>query len=137
MRERQKQDRYAVGERRSDAGECVFRSRAILHHEDAGWLAVGHSREPVGHINADPFLPADDRADAGGDRILDQGRRWEAKECRYTLAFEDFNDGIGGSHTTFPWFSWIATSVGGATAKGKTDGRLSPIRMRCGLRRRI
>jgi hypothetical protein len=102
MREGQKQHRDAVGECCGDAGKGVLGSWAVLHHEDAGGLAVGHTRKAIRHVNADPLLAADDRADSGGDGILDQGRGWEAEECRYALTLKDLNDGICAFHPTFP-----------------------------------
>ena len=123
VREREEQDRDAIGECRGNAWKGVLRPRAVLHHKYAGGLAVGHSGEPVGHVNADTLLPTDDRADAGGDRILDQRCRWEAEERGHALSLEDFNDGIRGSHPIFPRFFWTAASVGGVAVEGKLATR--------------
>ncbi len=121
MRKRQEQDRDAVGEGRGDSGKGVLGPGTILHHENAGRLAVGNAGEAVGHVNADPLLTADDRADAGGDGILDQRRRWKAEEGRNSLPLEDFNDGICASHSDVPLaLAGPDMSVGGAAAKGKS-----------------
>jgi hypothetical protein len=50
-----------------------------LHHKHSGRLAVGHTRKAIGHIVANPFLPADNGANTGGDRILDQRCRRKAE----------------------------------------------------------
>ena len=85
-------------------------------------LERGEATLAIRFTTADTLLPADDGADAGGDGVLDQGRRWKAEKRGHTFPFKDLDDGIRGSHATFPWYSWLAASVGGAVAKGKTDG---------------
>jgi len=102
MGERQEQHRDTVRERGGDAGKGGFRPGAVLHHEDARRLAVGHAGKASRHIDSDAFLTADDGADAGGDGVLDQGRRWESEERRPPLPLEDLNDGIRAPHLTFP-----------------------------------
>ena len=102
MSEGQKQDRNTIGKGGGDSGKGVFGPRPILHHEDARRLSIGYPCEPIGHIDPDPFLPADNRTNARSDGVLDQGCGREAKESRYTLSFKDCNDSICGLHPDVP-----------------------------------
>jgi hypothetical protein len=105
MGERQEKDGNAVGEGRCDAGKGVLGARAVLHQEDARGLAVRHPGKAVGHVHADTFLPADDRPDACGNGVFDQGRGRKAEKGRYALPLEDLHNRVTCSHWHFPSLS--------------------------------
>ena len=121
LRQRQEQHRHGIGVGGGNAGERIFRARAVLHREHPGRLAVGDAGIAVGHVDAHPFLPADHRADAGGNRVLDDRGRREAEQGVYPLPLEDFDDGIGCSHGgTLPVD--VCATLGGGRGRGQAAG---------------
>jgi len=77
---RQHHDRRRFAIRLRDTAEGVLGAWSVLHREDPDRLARGDAADRVGHVQADPLLAHDDRADVrlgGGlddriDRVADQ-----------------------------------------------------------------
>ena len=110
---RQHDDRHRVAEGLRHAAERVLRARAVLHGEDADALAGGDAADRVRHVQADPLLADDDRADVvlggGLDDLVDR----VADEELDAFVLEDLRDGGGGFHG---WLSSLAPARAGCSA---------------------
>ncbi len=99
--ERQKHHRARIRKGGRDAGEGVLRARPILHREHPRRAAVGDAGEPVGHMDADPLLPADDRLDADRRSGLDDRGGRKAEERRDAFAFQYLGNHVHDEHRWF------------------------------------
>ena len=69
----QHDDRHGIPVCLRNAAEGILRARPVLHREDADLLAGGDAADRVGHMQARPLLPHDDRADIRlGGRLDDR-----------------------------------------------------------------
>jgi hypothetical protein len=98
MAERQQQDRGRIRIGRGNPGKGVLGARPVLHGKDAGRFAVGDPGAAIGHVDADPLLAADHRADAARHRRLDDRRRREAEQGRDAFALQDLGDRVHDLH---------------------------------------
>ena len=94
----QHHDRHRVAEGLGHAAERVLGAGAVLHREHADALPRRDAAHGVGHVQADPLLADDDRADVflggGLDDLIDR----IADEELDAFLLEDLRDGVGGFH---------------------------------------
>ncbi len=95
---RQHDDRHRVAEGLGHAAERVLGAGPVLHREHADALPRREAADGVGHVQADPLLADDDRADVflggGLDDLVDR----VADEELDAFLLEDLGDGVGGFH---------------------------------------
>src|SRR5206468_229947 len=60
----------------------------------------------IGHVDTDPLLAADDRAQPARDRGLDDRRRREAEQRRDALALQDLGDRVHDLHRRCSPWAW-------------------------------
>ena len=95
---RQYDDRAGIAIGLRDPAKGVLGARSVLHRKDANPVARSHLRDRVAHVKADPLLAHHDRADIGLGRGLDDRVHRIPDQKLYSLALQDFGDGIGDFH---------------------------------------
>jgi hypothetical protein len=98
--DREHQYRHRIGIGGGDPGKSIFGAGTGLHGKDADTLAIGYPGEAVGDADADSFLAADDRFDAGRGGRFDQRVGGITGEKLHAFALEDFANRIDDSHRT-------------------------------------
>ena len=88
------------------AAEAVLRSRAVLHHENAYTLAVGHSRVAIDHMDSGAFLAEHYGPDPGDGRRFQQGLVWDATDELDALHPQDIGDGCDSVHVLLLNYTW-------------------------------
>ena len=99
----QQQNGYRLRKRLGHAAEAVLRPRAVLHHEHAHLLAIGHSGVAIHHVDAGAFLPEDDGAYPGDSRRFQKGLVGDAADELNSLHAQDIGYGCDSVHVSTPW----------------------------------
>jgi hypothetical protein len=92
------QQRHVFGIGLGNAGKGVLNARPGLRREHTVACRRLRSAEAVGHADADPLLPAQDRAECRCGARFDQRIARVAGEEFRALALEDFGNELGAVH---------------------------------------
>ena len=95
---RQHQQRHGFRIGLGDAAIGVLRARSVLHAEGADLAARGHAGDRIGHVQPDPLLPDDDRADVGRRGVFQQMVDGVAAEDLDPLALHDLRNRVADLH---------------------------------------
>jgi hypothetical protein len=82
----------------SDTAISILGAGTMLHAERADLPAGGNAGNRVGHMQADPLLPHDNRADVGLRGVLQQMVHRIAAEDLDPLPLHDFSDRVSDFH---------------------------------------
>ena len=95
---RQHQHRHGLAIALRNPAHGVLRPGPVLHAKRANAVAGRDAGNRVGHMNANPLLPAHHRPDIGGGGVFDQMVDGIAAEDLDPLALHDFRDGVAEFH---------------------------------------
>jgi len=122
---RDDQHRNRLGIRLGHAAIGVFRPRPMLHAERADLFARGNAGNRIRHVQADAFLPDDDRPDIGRGGEFQQVVDGIAAEDLDPLALHDLGDCLTDLHPSIPSLTWFV-DLGGRPGPPPRCGTVGP-----------